>query len=321
MIHDNIIELISRSNSIVVVSHINGDGDSLGSIIAFKRAFTRLGKDIYLPAPEVFPRRYAFMQRYTNGWRHVPRKCDLIVALDCSISERIDWGKFQAPQNVKLINIDHHDGNPNFGDFNWVEPSVSAVGELVFELLEEFSAPIDESSANALYTAIMTDTGRFSFGNTTSHSMQVAAKLIALGADPKYLTTEIYFNFSEEYLRNIGIALFNSRSFHDGRILFLTLDKATTRNFSTSLDDSEGIIDFAMAVRNVDIAALFKELEPDRIRVSMRSRRGVAVNEIAKSFGGGGHPNAAGCTISGNLAIVQQAILTAIKKLLGYDSR
>ncbi len=314
---DKIKQLIQDSENILVVSHIDSDGDSLGSAIALQLALSAIGKQVFVPAPTRFPQRYSFLHRYTNGWGNVPQKPDIIIAVDCSSEERIDWGDFLSTNGIPLINIDHHDGNHNFGDVNWLDPNAAAAGEMIYELLREIPAPIDENAASALYVAIMTDTGRFSFGNTTSKTLAIAAALVEIGADPKYLTTETYFNFSEEYFRNIGIALFNSRSYNNGRILFLTLDRATTQNFLTSPKDSEGIIDFAMAVRNVDVAVLFKEMSRNNIRISMRSRRGIDIDNVAKYFGGGGHPNAAGCSIEGTLATAQEGVLKQIRKLMG----
>ncbi|RKZ25902.1 hypothetical protein DRQ29_05635, partial [bacterium] len=262
--------------------------------------------------------RYSFMHKYSNGWGNVPDKIDALLAVDCSTADRIDWGDFEKPDNVPFANIDHHDGNNNFGDINWVNPSAPAAGTMVYKLIRSLDAPIDKETASSLYVAIMTDTGRFSFNNTNSDALKIAGELVEFGAEPKFLTTNIYFNFSEGYLRNIGIALFNSRSFHRGRILFLTLDRAAMRSFSTSPEDSEGIIDFAMSVRNVDVAVLFKEIAPNNIRVSFRSRRGINIAKVAEYFDGGGHPNAAGCTILSNLVMAQTAVLENIRKLLGY---
>jgi len=312
------LSVLRTSKQIVGLMHIGADGDSIGSLIAFQRAFTKLGKKVYIPAPDYVPARYQFMQKYANGWGYIEDGIDAIVVIDCSSSARIDWGNFERIDGVPLLNIDHHEGNPDFGDFNWVDPSRAAAGIMVYELLKKLSATIDEKSANALYVALMTDTGRFAFSNADFETFQIAAELVELGASPKYLTSEVYFNFSEDYLRNIGIALFNSRSFHGGRILFLTLDRATMRNFSTSPENSEGIIDFAMAVRDVDVAVLFKELGPNKICVSLRSRRGLDICRVAERFSGGGHPNAAGCTINNNLAYTQKVILNLTRKVLGF---
>ncbi len=318
-IPDELITRIQDAKNIIIVSHKNCDGDSLGSVIALQRSLPSMGKNVFVPAPTEFPQRYDFMRKYSNSWGVIPTQYDTIIAVDCSNMERIEWGDIHPEINdAIIINIDHHEVNENFGHINWVNPAEPAVGTMIYKLLRELSVPVDTYTANALYVAIMTDTGRFSFNNTNSDALKIAGELIEFGADPKALTTEVYFNFSESYLRNIGIALFNSRSFHRGRILFLTLDRAAMRNFSTTPEDSEGIIDFAMAVRNVDVAVLFKELAPNRVRLSFRSRRGIDIVKVAEFFGGGGHPNAAGCTINSNLATAQKSVLENIRKLLGY---
>ncbi|MCD6418330.1 bifunctional oligoribonuclease/PAP phosphatase NrnA [bacterium] len=314
---EQIKKLIDRSENIIVVSHIESDGDSLGSAIALQLALKKMGKKSFVPAPDKFPNRYRFLEKYAERWGYFKDTIDLVIAVDCSTGERIDWGNFKYDGKIPLVNIDHHDGNTNFGNVNWVDPSAAAAGEMIYELIRSIGVRIDENMASALYVAIMTDTGRFSFGNTTAKTFAIASALVELGADPKFLTTETYFKFSEEYFRNIGIALFNSRSYLNGRVLFLTLDRASMHSFSTSHENSEGIIDFAMAVQNVDVAVLFKEISKNKVHASMRSRRGIEISEVAKYFGGGGHPNAAGCTIDGNLAVAQEGVLNRIKLLLG----
>ncbi len=312
-----IVDLFQSEKEFILVSHRDPDGDSIGSTVALFRALSQMGKRVWMPLPEDIPAKYNFMLKYTNGYPNAPADADFVVVVDCSCLERVG-----APESLfdgkRIVNIDHHEDNPGFGNLNWVDPEAPAAGDMIFGLLKTISAPIDDKTASALYVAIMTDTGRFSFNNATPRAFFDAGELVQLGADPRYLTGQVYFNFSEDYLRNIGIALFNAHSYHDGRILFLTLDRATTRSFSTSPENSEGIIDFAMSVRGVDVAALFKEISTDKIRVSLRSRRGIDISRVAKFFGGGGHPNAAGCTIHANLATAQEAVLEQIRKLLGY---
>ena len=314
---EEIVGAIRSGERFTILSHKDPDGDSLGCSVALFRSLSQMGKRVYLPLPEDFPRKYEFMRKYINGFPNSRTDEGDIIVIDCSCEERINWLGTER-NGRRVISIDHHEDNPNFGDLNWVEPESPAAGDMIFHLLRQLGAPIDEKTASALYVAIMTDTGRFSFSNATPQSFFDAGELVKLGANPRFLTGEVYFNFSEDYLRNIGIALFNAHNYHNGRILFLTLDRATTQSFSTSPENSEGIIDFAMSVRGVDVAALFKEIAPSKIRVSLRSRRGIDISEVAKFFGGGGHPNAAGCTINANLTTAQEAVLEQIRKVLGY---
>ncbi len=312
-------DAVANAQNIVAVMHTGADGDCLGAIIALQRSLSAMGKKIYIPAPLNIPPRYELLKKYYYGFGSQPQDYDLVLAVDCSSPDRIDWGAFTRDDSKTFICIDHHDGNPNFAHINWVVPECAAAGAMIFALLKKIDAPIDAASASALYISLLTDTGRFSFNNTNAEVLRTASELVELGADPKFITSEIYFNFEEDYLRNMGIAFFNSRSFHGGRVLFLTIDRAMTRNFATHPENSEGIIDFALSVKDVDVAVLFKEIEANLIRVSLRSRMGLDISAIANKFGGGGHPNAAGCTILANLTAAQREVLRWTEKLLGYN--
>lgn len=315
----DIAKTIRDASSITILTHLEPDGDALGSAIALARGLQAVRKNVSIPLSDEFPERYRFMKGYWNRWKNSPTNPDALLVLDCSKLDRINSDKIDINSlSCPIINIDHHTGNSLFGDINLVDTNASATGEIIYSLMLEMGLPIDEISANALYVAIMTDTGRFAFSNTTVESLRISSELVKLGANPEMLTSQVYFSYSEDYLRNIGIALFNARSYKNGRILFLTLDRAHAKFFSASLEYSEGIIDFAMAVQGVDVAVLFKEISAQKVHVSFRSRRGIDINTIAEYFGGGGHPNAAGCTIEANLITAQKAILESVLKLLGY---
>lgn len=315
----DIIKAIKNASNIIILTHYEPDGDALGSAIAIARGLEAVGKKVAIPSIDEFPERYRFMSKYWNHWDNSVDKPDIAIVLDSSKYDRINSGKIDVKSlSCPLINIDHHSSNSLFGNLNWVDTDASATGEIIYSLMLKLDLPIDTISANALYIAIMTDTGRFAFGNTTAESLRISSELVKLGANPEMLTNWVYFSYSEEYLRNIGIALFNARSYKDGRILFLTLDQACAKFFSTSLENSEGIIDFAMGVQRVEVAALFKEISSQKVHVSFRSRRGIDINTIAEYFGGGGHPNAAGCTVETDLITAQKTVLEHILRLLGY---
>ncbi len=321
---NDIIEAIHRLDSFLIMGHVDPDGDSLGSSLALALyLLEQAGKRAYMPAPVNWPGRYGFLEKHRDGTGEMPKeKVDAVIILDCSSADRVDWGQLD-PRDYEeslFIVIDHHEEGKAFGDINWIDPESAAVGEMVFDILDALDAEITTPIAESLYMAIVTDTGRFTHSNTTARSMQICAELIERGnICPSKLTGEVYYSFSEEYLRNIGIALYNSRIYMDARIVFLTLDRASVRSFSTTFDETEGIVDLAMSVKGVELASLFKEIGQNMIRVSLRSRGKIDVGALAKELGGGGHRNAAGCTLKMPLSLAREVILDKFEDLLGMN--
>jgi len=316
-----IIDVINSGNTFVILGHVNPDGDSLGSMLGLSLYLREQAhKIVYVPAPIEWPTRYIYLEKHRNGDSNPPiDKVDAIIILDCSATNRADWGNLNPAEmkDVPQIVIDHHDEGAYFGDYNWIDTKSAAVGEMIFELLTDLGAEITPQIAEALYSAIMTDTGRFTFSCTTARSLAICSELVSRGGiKPSLITANIYSSFSEEYLRNIGIALYNSRIYNDSRIVLLTLDKASVRSFSTTFNDTEGIVDLAMSVRGVELAALFKEISRNVIRISLRSRGRIDVGAIAVELGGGGHHNAAGCTLTMPLSLSREVILDKFETAL-----
>jgi phosphoesterase RecJ-like protein len=323
---EKVIGAIESGKNFLVLGHKDPDGDSLGSMLALSNFLRQqAGKFTYIPAPENWPAKYLFLEKHKNGaGLPAPEDIDTIVILDCSTDDRIDWGSLDRHlfDNAKKVVIDHHKEGEPFGNINWIDPEAAAAGEMVFDILDSLGAHFTTDISESLYSAILTDTGRFSFSNTTSRSLDICARLVKEGElDPANISARIYFNFSEDYLRNIGIALYNTRVYCDSKILFLTLDKASVRSFSTTFSDTEGIVDLAMGVKGVEVAALFKEIRRNIIRVSLRSRSSIDIGSLASELGGGGHHNAAGCTLEMPLSLAREVILDRFEKLLSDNGK
>lgn len=323
-----IIKTIREKNKFLILGHVDPDGDSLGSMLALSLFLTeQIEKTVFMHAPSSWPLRYGFLEKHRNGTGTPPfGEVDCIFILDCSSPERIDWGGLNPDDfsEIKKIVIDHHAEGYPFGAINWIDKKAAAVGEMIYDILVEFGAEITPGIAESLFCAITTDTGRFTFNNTTARSLQICSELVSRGfVNPSFIASQIYFNYSEEYLRNIGIALYNSRTYYNSCIVLLTLDRASVRSFSTTFDESEGIVDLAMCVRNAEVAALFKEIGKNNIRVSLRSKGLIDVGALASELGGGGHFNAAGCTLQMPLSLAREVILdrfeTALDKARKID--
>ena len=318
---EKVIDALESGKNFLILGHKDPDGDSLGSVLALSNFLRdQAGKYAFMPAPVDWPGRYRYLEKHKNGaGLPLPDDIDTVVILDCSAQKRVDWGTLDPDSfsAVKKVVIDHHEEGEPFGDVNWIDPKAAAAGEMVFDVLSILGAHFTEGIAESLYSAILTDTGRFTFSNTTSRTFDICARLVEEGGiNPSAIAERIYSNLSEEYLRNMGIALYNTRAYLGSKILLLTLDKASVRSFSTTFNDTEGIIDLAMRVRGVEVAALFKEFKRNVIRVSLRSRGKVDVGSLAAELGGGGHHNAAGCTIDMPLSLAREVILNRFEMAL-----
>jgi len=319
---EEISNILRDNDNFLILSHLEPDGDALGSSLAIRQFLAdQWGKNVCMPSPVNWPGRYSFLKKHYNGNKMAnPDETDCILFLDSSSPDRIDWGTLNPEDfgSVPKVVIDHHEEGIPFGDVNWIDKESAAVGEMVYTLITELEAVVTPEIAECLYLAILTDTGRFTYSNTSSNSLRISAELIETGnIDPSEIASHVYFNYSEEYLRNIGIALYNSRTYRDAKIVLLTLDKASVRSFSTTFDETEGIVDLAMSVRGVELAALFKEISTNVNRVSMRSRGLVDIGALAKELGGGGHFNAAGCTLRMPLSLAREVILDRFERYLG----
>ena len=316
---EDVISFLNEYRSFSILIHDNPDGDCIGSAVAMGLILRQyLGKPAFVFGLDGLPHRYEFLSESINSLSGGTQMGEAVCVLDTSDLERVRWGRFvpDAFGDFPSVNIDHHRSNSLFADINWVDDSASSVGEMIFNIIRTMGFEFTPEISTALYTALLTDTGRFTFTNTTSKSLAIASFLVEHGANPFFITEQIYRNFSPNYLRNMGIALFNVHFFIDGRVAYITLDRASVKNFSTSFDETEGIVDLALTVKGIQVAAFFKEFGPNNIRISLRSRNSIDVGALAEEFDGGGHKNAAGLTIKAPLNIAQQALLDRIKRFL-----
>ncbi|MEW6050991.1 MAG: bifunctional oligoribonuclease/PAP phosphatase NrnA [Candidatus Zixiibacteriota bacterium] len=294
-------EILLGARRILVASHIDPDGDALGTQLAFASYVRHLGKEPLLVRDSEVPHKYRFL----HGAESIPRTeslpddttIDAAVILECPNIERIGTACRWLKDGLPIVNIDHHRDNAAFGRINWVDSSMSSVGEMVYEYFRADGYRPTADVAEQLYTAILTDTGRFRYSSTSPRTMAVAGELIAAGADPHKICNMVYYNVRPSTMKLIG-AVLNTLEFHDhGRICLLTLTKQMLREAGAEESESDGLVDYTLFSEGVLAGALLKELDVARTKVSLRSANGINVSGIAAQFGGGGHYNAAGCTL------------------------
>jgi phosphoesterase RecJ-like protein len=289
-----LLEAIHRGSRFFVTSHQRPDGDAIGSAVAMALALRAMGKSATVVFDDVPP---TFLQPFPDVAHMriataVTETVDAVLVMECSTLDRCGVSGFDRSP---VVNIDHHPGNTHYGAINWVDEGAAACGELVFTLIDALGVPLTPDIATHLYLAILTDTGSFRFSHLTPRTYELAGRAVAAGADPQGIARTHYDSNSLARVRIFG-AVLNGMTMHaGGRVALLTITQALARDLGGTYDDTEGLINFPLTVKDVQAVAFFKEMGPDDWRVSLRSKGPVDTGPIAKQFGGGGHMNASGC--------------------------
>jgi bifunctional oligoribonuclease and PAP phosphatase NrnA len=297
-----VADAIRSHDRFLLTTHENPDGDALGSILAAKLALEQLGKDVvmYLSGTTPLPHEYGFMELDALS-RTAPEDARgrVLVALDCANERRIGPDPtLLTEQTTLVIDIDHHHDNTRFGDINLVVSTASSTGEILRDLFAELDVELTPEIAEALYIALVTDTGRFQYANTTPKALRLAAELVEAGANVHRVFQDVYENVAFAKLKLLARALEKAKVYEGGRVIIADLERGDFAAVGAEEPFSEGIIDFLRAVEGTELVALIREPPtqngPSR-RISLRTRaEDIDVSAIARKSGGGGHRQAAG---------------------------
>jgi bifunctional oligoribonuclease and PAP phosphatase NrnA len=296
-----VVDAIRSNDWFLVTTHENPDGDALGSILAMKLGLEQLGKDavLYLSGVIPLPHEYAFMS--LDGLRRTPpgdAAERVVLALDCANDRRLGPDSGLLERAPLVVDIDHHHDNSRFGKVNLIVADASSTGEILYDLFRELGVRITPEIAEALYIALVTDTGRFQYTNTTPKTLRLAAELVEAGANVHQVFQDVYENVAFAKIKLLARALEKARVYEGGRLIVADLERADFAAAGAEEPFAEGIIDYLRAVEGTEIVALIREPPtqngPTR-RVSLRTRaEGIDVSAIARKSGGGGHRQAAG---------------------------
>jgi phosphoesterase RecJ-like protein len=302
-----IIEYMKTADSWLVTSHEKPDGDAIGCGSALVRLGLRLSKKAMFACPDPCPPRYSFLLDGIEGSTAVSPPDDfggangVILSVDTSNAARSFRALLERRAARAIINIDHHADNECYGDINWIDPSASATGEMVTELISCSPWELTESEATALYAALVSDNGYFQFASTTLKSHDCAMKLMLAGASPTAIAEALQSTLTAGALRLWGRAMSRTDTFAGGACAIYWLTSDDFEETATSQDAAENLVNFLLRVKNVKMAALCCEnTEPcgnRRVRASIRARAPYNARKVAAVFGGGGHDLASGCTI------------------------
>ncbi|EGB13261.1 phosphoesterase RecJ domain protein [Pseudodesulfovibrio mercurii] len=313
-----ISEVIAGHDEFLVASHYSPDGDAIGSICALGHILAALGRKVSLYNPSGLPSRYAFIDLPAPIERDLP---DALPAwtfvLDCGSGERMGEALAARAGETRIVNIDHHLGNDLFGEVNWVDAKQPSVGGMIALLADALGVPLTGPLAECVYLAVATDTGFFTYGNTTPESLELAAGMLRNGLDIAGMNERITKQWSENRMKLWTEAMSAMELFLDKRVSATVITKEMFARTGTTNADTENLINFLRRLKTVRVAAILREEGPDLYKFSLRSYGDDNVQKVAARFGGGGHKNAAGGSIQGPLAEVKARLVRAVADQLG----
>lgn len=315
---EKVIDAIGRSQSCLILTHMNPEGDALGSSLGLALALKQMNKEVCIYNVDSVPRVLHFLphEGLYQQKKKIDRDFDTMFVLDCGDAHRtglMDEGAFLPPV---IINIDHHISNNLFGTLNWIDPDATATAEMIYDLLLRLDISLTPEIALSLYTALFTETGSFRYSNTTPKTLRVSAALMEKGVEPYRLSRELYERRSLGGLKLLGEVLTRMEQSEDGKIGSVVVTQDLLNLTQTDLEDVEDFIDYPRSLDGVEISVFFRELGFDRYKISFRSRNHVDVSKLAGEFGGGGHRYAAGCQVLGNLDHVKKRVMDAVVRSL-----
>jgi len=314
---DRIVEAIRARRTFVLSSHARPDGDAIGSELAMAYALRALGKDVRVvnrdpaPAPLMV---FAGVPEIEIA-PEVSGAFDAAIVMECGDLARTGVAGLDRGF---VINIDHHPGNTGYGQINWFDASAAACAEMVFDVVTALGVPLTPDIATHIYVAILTDTGSFHFSSISPRTFDICRILLEAGVDPVRVARSVFDSSTMARLKLQGALLSGMQLDPTGRIAVLYLDHEMASAAGGTYEDTDGLINEPLTVKEIQAVVFFKHVEGDEYRVSMRSKGAIDVNAVAKAFGGGGHKNAAGCSATGRLEALRQLFVERISGTTGW---
>ena len=314
---DEILKEIENSEKIVILTHESPDGDAVGSCLALKLALESLGKESDIIIPE-----YAEIFKFLPGTKDIKEssdieRYDLAISLDCATLKRL-MGNEYFENAKKTIVIDHHGSNSMYGDFNYVNPVSPACSEILAGMFDYYNINITKEIGSCLLTGIITDTGGFKYPATTAETFEFTAELLRKGVNVSEIYRRVLQTVSRAHFELAKRVMDRLEILEDGKITFSYIYKKDEEEVGAKPGDHEGLVEIGRDIDGVEVSIFIRQSEPekDEYKVSLRSTEYVNVSDVCLMFGGGGHPRAAGATISGTVEEVKMKILKEIKKVL-----
>jgi phosphoesterase RecJ-like protein len=316
-----IAEVVNDNTSFLVTSHIDPDGDAIGCELAILSLLKRLGKNVQVLSDDPIPDTFAFLAGSGEVITGDAQAAAVAVVLDAASLDRLGRAETPARRCPVILNIDHHASNTYFGHHNLVETGAGSCGEVLHGLFRVLGVEPTRDEAEALYVAILSDTGCFRFPTTTGDTLRIAADLLDTGVKAYHAASEIFWKRSPAGLKLLSDALSTVEVTNGGVVATMEITRRMYEEAGATPRDSEGFANYPRSIRDVLVGVLIREIGDGAFRVSLRSREGYSISDVARSFGGGGHPTAAGFRIRGELDDVKARIRDALgASLLNPDS-
>lgn len=292
--------LFRNARRIIVCTHVQPDGDAIGSLLALGSLLQSLGKDVALICQDPVPLNLQFLpdwQRVRAPAEMTGKAFDLFCSIDASDKERIGNGASLMDAVPVSLVIDHHTSNTYFGQYNYVDDKIAASGNLVYRLFGELEQPLGKDAATCLYTALSTDTGNFSFGQMDEEFFLQVSGLMRAGLDIVNIARVLHLTKEKSFVKLQARALATLTFYCDGRLSAMRLTQRDFEETGTTPDLTEGLVNMALNIRGVEMCFLATQVDETHTKFSLRALSPHNVAEIATAFGGGGHLLAAGCTL------------------------
>lgn len=312
-------EVIKSSKNILIISHVNPDGDTLGTMCALYCAIlNQFKKKAEMLILSKLPKIYEFLphikEAKTLDAIDKSREYDLVVAVDVASIDRLIESQVIFDKAKYTINIDHHRTNDRYGKLSIIDPKASSSGEILYKLIKELNWKIDFDTVVGLYTAILTDTGGFRFENTNAEVLRLAAELVDMGISPKEYFRKCYETKSKEIVLFQNYCVSKATFSKDDKIAYTTIYKKDMEKYNVGEDSTDGIAEALRSISTTEVSFVVREVDSAKIcKVSMRSKS-TDISKVCAKFGGGGHKFAAGCTIKSSCEDAVKKLLTEINR-------
>jgi phosphoesterase RecJ-like protein len=316
---EKIASILKAEDNFLVVTHVNPDGDALGSLLGMHLALVEMGKISKALCADKFPAVYDFLpghEQVVSGFKSLSYQPRFIIAVDAAEENRISGDLSNIRNRAKLINIDHHETNPGFGDINHVRPDAVSTAELVHEILKEAGHRLSVDVGKCLYTGLVTDTGGFRFAGVNSRTLRIGAEMLAAGFDSYDVIRPLYEEYPIRRIYLERVILDRLEIFLDGKLVISTLYSADFQKLGADMSEAESLVNRLRESKGVLAGILFTTMPDNVVRVSFRSKDSLNVSTIAKSLGGGGHSHAAGLKSTLPLQELKERIVQAVAQAL-----
>lgn len=318
MVENEIIASMKGAEKIVILPHVSADGDALGSSLALALALKKLDKNPVIYLEEEIPLIFNFLpgKEFIRIFDGNSEDSDLVMALDTGDRERLGKRIELFNRAGYTINMDHHPTNTEFANLNLVKTGAAATGEMIYQIIKMMGLEFDKDIAVCLYVAVVTDTGGFRFGNTTTLTHQITADLLNYELDVANISQILFETSSLSKIKLMGMAIDNLEVLEDGKVAFMTITDEMIKSSGAKDEDCDGLVNIGRNIGDVEVAVLMRQRADGEFKMNFRSKNYVDVSEIANKLSGGGHKRAAGCTVKGDMKDIKELILKEIKKVL-----